>query len=195
MMPEIGEIRRAKEIGFTGRCHKLVWLACGLCGKQRWVRIRYGKPTTKVCRACVASYLHSGRIGADSTNWKGGKREDIDGYIEIWLNPNDFFYSMTGKRAYVKEHRLVMAQHIGRCLQPWEIVHHKNGIKDDNRIENLELSNRGSHTIAHNRGYRDGYLKGLIDGHESRIKQLEARITLLEAENTALKSEQVKPNV
>ena len=48
--------------------------------------------------------------------------------------------------------------------------------KDDNRIENLELTTSGAHSIAHGKGYRDGYQKGLADGRSKQIQELRTMI-------------------
>jgi len=171
-VPKTGEIKQAKEIGYKGY-GEYIWLACIDCGKERWVALLKGKPRNKLCPSCSMTCERG-------SNWKGGKAKRNDGYIQITLSPNNFFYPMTSKKHSVLEHRLIMAQHLGRCLHPWELVHHKDGIRDHNALPNLTLTTRGSHNIEHNKGYRDGYQEGYLDGQNGKIEELRKEIKLLQ---------------
>ena len=79
--------------------------------------------------------------GHRSTAWKGGRIKDKFGYILIW-KPEHPNAKLAG---YIHEHRLIMSVHLDRSLESYEFIHHKNGIKDDNRLENLELLTKNVH--------------------------------------------------
>lgn len=112
---------------------------------QETVRKRLREFGVRIRPSCIG-----GKKGRNSPSWKGG-RIKIRGYIYIWKPEHPRVY----KNNYILEHRLVMEEKIGRYLEPWEIVHHKNGIKDDNRIENLELLPSGKHNKIVQKVYQE----------------------------------------
>jgi len=90
--------------------------------------------------------IGNAQLKENNHNWKNGRRKCKRGYIYI-LKPEHPFAILKG---YVMEHRLVMEEAIGRYLKPKEVVHHENGIKDDNRLENLLLfTNQKEHLKYH----------------------------------------------
>jgi len=71
-------------------------------------------------------------------NWKGGRTRHKAGYMMARVSD----HPRAGKSPYVFEHILVVERLLGRHLAAGESVHHRNGVRDDNRPENLELWTR-----------------------------------------------------
>lgn len=97
-----------------------------------------GKPIVakRLCAMHRWRLKHHGDLGeAISMRPGGGRLKRRDGYISVHTpdHPN------ANGDGRVLEHRLVMEQMLGRRLRPFENVHHRNGVRDDNRPENLEL--------------------------------------------------------
>ena len=86
-----------------------------------------------------------GNYGSRNGSWKGGRTVDKSGYILVQV-PD---HPEANSGGYVREHRLVMGNHIGRILSEQEVVHHKNSDRSDNRVENLELYSKNSEHLAH----------------------------------------------
>lgn len=82
---------------------------------------------------------------AKTTKGVGHKKTRKDGYVSVYF-PD---HPKSNKEGYIMEHDLIMECYIGRWLKPEEVVHHKNKIRNDNRIENLELMTFKEHARLH----------------------------------------------
>lgn len=132
---------------------------CVLCGRKFLdmpMRSRGGMLTRFCSRRCSGLWMYQngktpvGQKGNKAPRWNGGTTEFGMGYVNIHMPDHPLLKGT--KRKYVRRCRWVMEQHLGRPLEPWEQVHHKNGQKDDDRIENLELW-----LVSHPAGVRDYY--------------------------------------
>lgn len=107
-----------------------------------------------------------GRRGPEMPTWKGGRRRVPQGYIHVYRPESP----MAGRHGYVPEHRLVASEVLGRPLSRKEHVHHINGIKDDNRPENLIVVDGTAHSQLHADHRRE------VWELRKRVEQLEAQL-------------------
>ena len=104
------------------------------CNKKCFGKSEKGKKFTIEHRKNM-SENHRTKHGFKSGHYKGGKYKNSQGYIMI-LIPT---HPQANNQGYVREHRIILEKKIGRYLHRWEISHHKNRIKNDNKPENLRL--------------------------------------------------------
>lgn len=112
---------------------------CEACGAPMYI-----VPSTGTRRFCDRKCYEANRIKRSGTGRQHNGREvirDHDGYLRIWEPSHP-----SASQGRVLEHRWVVEQSIGRLLGTAEHVHHVNGIKDDNREENLAVLAHGEHS-------------------------------------------------
>lgn len=150
-----GATRTRVKINRFGRSEWSGWIRCARCQKSRWTRGPNGKGPAELCLSC------SGQKNIQQANAPGAKRKrgkeshlfvrgysiNDAGYKLVHLPKGHPFRGMADKLGRIREHRLIVAEHLGRALASWEVVHHKNRNKQDNRVKNLELVSTKSHAL------------------------------------------------
>jgi len=161
---KLGTIKYGREFGHGSKGTKFQFFACPDCGARRWVsiyRLREYKHNG-LCHRCVPK-AEQRWSGENHFNWRGGRARAE--YKLRTIKSDNPYFCMATKRGIVAEHRLVLAEHLGRPLTSAEIAHHLNGMKADNRIENLALVDAHTHPMH-------TFAKVL----QARIRELEAQI-------------------
>lgn len=131
-------------IGRT-KYRKYTSIVCPLCKIKRYIEKNtiQNKNFSGFCRPCFSK----NRVGAKSSRWKGGKFIDTKGYIMVKM-PN---HALADKQGYVLEHRLIMSELVGVEYVLDMVVHHKDGDRQNNDPNNLEIITRSKHSSMHNR--------------------------------------------
>jgi hypothetical protein len=129
---------------------------CALCGATERVVTAATTKFPGYCRQCIYRGLRAAPQSVPRPLTK-------DGYV---LVPKQYDHPRRNNSYQVLEHILVVEHHLGRYLNDREVVHHKNGVKTDNRLENLELTTASAHMThhGHDGGFANLHGGGTING-------------------------------
>ena len=133
-------IRTITHIAKNKHLRKKRVMTCKCDGCDRYFDLPYSKWKIQQGSHCCSPICWSANFRREKAPaWRGGRTRDGNGYIRIPVDrdyPNAYVNRNT---FYVLEHRYVIQQALGRPLLQSETVHHRNGIRHDNRLGNLEL--------------------------------------------------------
>lgn len=127
---KFGLLTAVRRVGIHAGTRKPTWLCRCDCGNEKIIPSH--SLMNGLTKSCGCDQYKSGE---KHPRWKGGRQLTKDGYVFVYAPDNQ----MANSKGYVLEHRLNMANKLGRPLRKNETPHHKNGIRDDNRLRNLEL--------------------------------------------------------
>ena len=157
---KLGRVVNRKPNTFCDLCKKEIYRRPNLLKKNN------GKFCSRACRNKVHTEQCKGKnpkkavFGEKNGFWKGGityKRPKGNYKGVIYQRCPKKYLPMARKDGYIMQHRLVMAQHLGRLLTRTEVVHHEDHNPSNNNIENLVLfANNGEHKRY------EGYMKKLM---------------------------------
>ena len=108
----------------------MAYAICIDCGVEFYVKPTRLERGVKYCSMdCRRRHAYTGRFVRS------------DGYVAVRRGDG-----------FILEHRAIMEAHLGRSLETWEHVHHRNGVKSDNRLDNLEVLSVANHAKIHHKG-------------------------------------------
>ncbi len=140
-------------------------LGCDHRSVNVWMQ-KFGIPRRSSSNAAFAAVrqnkIHSG-VKENESRWNGGRWVDARGYVYIY-KPD---YHRVTRKVYIQEHIFIWEQVHNRHLPKGWVIHHLNGIKGDNRPENLVAMRSGEHISQ-------------VEPYKKRIRELEAKVALLE---------------
>lgn len=138
-----------KEIIRPDHCIRI----CDKCGNEKKVNYWGIKNKTEhLCRTCTNKSTANTRVGMGFKPWNTGTiNQNISGnsYINNYGYRVYYIGDKSHKGGYIAEHRIVMELSLGRRLREGEVIHHINGNKQDNRLDNLSLTSAGGHRNLH----------------------------------------------